>query len=159
MEGGLASRAADDRHAAFAEVALDSVTIGEGGREAGGVLWHQAKMGRGWGFGEASASCVPGALKGGLGRGAERAATRLERRGARHVLQDTSRRGRARASAHRDTRRVSDLAITAKAEGRGLEPRCARARRFSSSPDSFASGCVWLYLTTFLEKNTGTFCV
>ena len=39
------------------------------------------------------------------------------------------------------------------------QPRCARARRFSSSPERFASGCVWLHLTTCLEKNSGTFCV
>ncbi len=31
--------------------------------------------------------------------------------------------------------------------------------RFWSSHHSLASGCVWLDLTTFLEKNTGTFCV
>ncbi len=31
----------------------------------------------------------------------------LERRVSRHVLQDTSRRGRARASAHREKRKVS----------------------------------------------------
>ena len=29
----------------------------------------------------------------------------------------------------------------------------------SSSHHSFASGCVWLDLAAFLEKNTGTFCV
>ena len=34
----------DGRHASFAEVALDFVAIGEGGREAGGDLGHQAKI-------------------------------------------------------------------------------------------------------------------
>jgi D-isomer specific 2-hydroxyacid dehydrogenase, NAD binding domain len=46
---------------------------------------------------ETTRRSLPGALKRGLGRGAECAATRLERRVSRHVLQDTSRRGRARA--------------------------------------------------------------
>ena len=31
--------------------------------------------------------------------------------------------------------------------------------RFWSSHYSFASGCVWLDLAAFREKNTGTFCV
>jgi hypothetical protein len=42
----------DGRHAAFAEVALDPVAVGEGGREPGGDLAHGAKMGHGWRFGE-----------------------------------------------------------------------------------------------------------
>ncbi len=44
----------DGRHAAFAEVAFDLVTIGEGGGEAGGDLGHGAKMDCLWGFGEVS---------------------------------------------------------------------------------------------------------
>ncbi len=42
----------DRRHAAFAKVAFDPVAVGEGGREEGGVLRHQAKMDCWWGFGE-----------------------------------------------------------------------------------------------------------
>ncbi len=34
----------DRRHAAFAEVAFDLVAVGEGGREPGGYLRHQAKL-------------------------------------------------------------------------------------------------------------------
>jgi len=40
------------RHAAFAQVALDPVAVGQGGREPGGDLGHGAKMDCLWGFGE-----------------------------------------------------------------------------------------------------------
>ncbi len=46
----------DGGHAAGAEFALDGVAVGEGGREAGGDLGHQAKMGRLRGFGEVAAA-------------------------------------------------------------------------------------------------------
>jgi hypothetical protein len=42
----------DRSHATFAQMALDPVAVGEGGREPGGVLGHEAKMDCSWGFGE-----------------------------------------------------------------------------------------------------------
>ena len=44
-------------------------------------------------------------------------------------------------------------------EGRGLEPRSARARRFSSSPERLACGCVWFDLPVITEKEDGVSCV
>ena len=38
----------------------------------------------------------------------------------------------------------------------GIDPRKSAIHSRSSAA---ACGCVWLYLTTFLEKNTGSFCV
>ncbi len=55
---------------------------------------------------------------------------------------------------------ISIVSCCEKTERVGFEPtNAARRYRFSSSPERFASGCVWLYLTTFLEKNNLTFCV
>ncbi len=50
----------------------------------------------------AAVAAVPGALKRELGRAGEPARLVLKRRVPRHVLQDTSQRGRARALAHRE---------------------------------------------------------
>jgi hypothetical protein len=58
-----------------------------------------------------------------------------------------------------DARRMRLASGVMVTEGRGLGPRWDCSRRFSSSPKSFAFGCVWLYLPIVLRKEDGALCV